>query len=150
MDPHWDPDNLDTWNAFFANRQERELARYEGDGPPPVNHNEAGRRLWWANRTIAGVMRYIAMGDHPRLRYPHFHQPHSHKNGGGGEGLGRTRVVIREPPPPRVVNPRPEDPSACYEEGLRIHPRATSDDNDDDDSEDDPEAVYYRARYDYD
>ena len=84
------------------------------------------------------------------MRYPHFHQPHSHKKGGGGEVLGRTGVVIREPPPPRVVNPRPEDPATCYEEGLRIQPRATSDDDDDDDSEDDPEAVYYRARYDYD
>lgn len=31
---------------------ERELVKYKGDGPPPVNHNEADRRLWWANRTV--------------------------------------------------------------------------------------------------
>ena len=48
------------------------------------------------------------------------------------------------------MNLRPEDPAACYEEGLGIYPRAMSDDDDVDDSEDDPEAVYYRARYDYD
>ena len=54
MDPHSDPDNLDTWNAFFANRRERELARYEGDGPPPVNHNEAGRRVWRSEERRVG------------------------------------------------------------------------------------------------
>ena len=76
----WIPtDNYDTWNAFFANRRERELARYDGEGPPLVNHNEAGRRLWWANRTIIGVMRYIAgetilsYGAHKSTR----HKPHT-------------------------------------------------------------------------
>src|SRR3954465_4036745 len=100
MDPQWDPDNYDTWNAFFANRRERDPARYEGDGPPPVNHNEAGRRLWWANRTIIGVMRYIAGGDHPRLQYPQ--PPLRQKKGGGGEGHGCINVFIPEPPPPIV------------------------------------------------
>src|SRR4051812_45885062 len=68
MDPHWDPDNYDTWNAFFAIRQERELTRYEGDDPPPVNHNKSGSLLVWANRTIVGVMCYIVHGYHPRIR----------------------------------------------------------------------------------
>jgi hypothetical protein len=42
MDPHWDPDNDATWDAFFANQQESKLTRYEGDEPPLVNNNEAG------------------------------------------------------------------------------------------------------------
>ncbi|XP_047072134.1 uncharacterized protein LOC124681241 [Lolium rigidum] len=29
MDPRWDPDNAATWDAFFANRREMELASYE-------------------------------------------------------------------------------------------------------------------------
>jgi hypothetical protein len=31
MDRHWDPDTNETWNAFFANRRETELASYEGN-----------------------------------------------------------------------------------------------------------------------
>ena len=72
MDRRWDPDVDATWDAFFDNRRQRELAKFEGDGPPPVNNNEAGRRLWWGGRDLAAVMEYIAAEDHPRLRYPHF------------------------------------------------------------------------------
>lgn len=72
MDPRWDPDYRPTWDAFFINRRERALARYEEDGPPPSNFNEAGRRLWWRGRTLQSVMDYITAGDNPRLRYPHF------------------------------------------------------------------------------
>jgi hypothetical protein len=42
IDRRWDPHNVATWDAFFANRWEMELARYEGGGPPPVDNNEAG------------------------------------------------------------------------------------------------------------
>ena len=144
MDPQWDPDNYDTWNAFFANRRERELARYEGDGPPPVNHNEAGRRLWWANRTIIGVMRYIAGGDHPRLRCPRVHPPQApHCPGGSG-------IVFQETPLPPAVNPRLEWPLVYAMDGLRIPGVAGDDDDDDYDDEEDPEAAYYRTRHDYD
>ena len=72
MDPRWDPDYRPTWDAFFINRRERALARYEEDDPPPSNFNEAGRRLWWGGRTLQSVMDYITAGDNPRLRYPHF------------------------------------------------------------------------------
>jgi hypothetical protein len=27
MDANWDPDNATTWNAFFANRRDRQLKR---------------------------------------------------------------------------------------------------------------------------
>lgn len=47
MDRRWDPDIEETWDAFFENRCLRELTRYEGNGPPPVDNNEASRRLWW-------------------------------------------------------------------------------------------------------
>ena len=144
MDPQWDPDNYDTWNAFFANRQERELSRYEGDGPPLVNHNKAGRRLWWANRTIIGVMRYIAGGDHPRLRCPRVHPPQApHCPGGSG-------IVFQETPLPPAVNPRLEWPLVYAMDGLRIPGVAGDDDDDDDDDDEDPEAAYYRTRHDYD
>ena len=56
------------------------LARYEGDGPPPSNYNEAGRRLWWGGRTLQGVMNYITAGDNPRLRYPHFQSRRAHQS----------------------------------------------------------------------
>jgi hypothetical protein len=42
MDSHWDPDNNTTWDAFFTNWWESEITRYEGDGLPPMNNNEAG------------------------------------------------------------------------------------------------------------
>jgi hypothetical protein len=84
MYPHWDPDNNVTWDAFFANRQESELAGYEGDGPPPVNNNEGGRRLWWGFRTLESVMGHIMADDYPRMRHL--------KNGGNGRG----GVAIRE------------------------------------------------------
>ena len=32
MDPRWHPDYRPTWDAFFINRRERALARYEEDG----------------------------------------------------------------------------------------------------------------------
>ena len=72
MDPRWHPDYRPTWDAFFINRRERALSRYEGDDPPPSNFNEAGRRLWWGGRTLQSVMDYITAGDNPRLCYPHF------------------------------------------------------------------------------
>ena len=72
MDPRWHPDYRPTWDAFFINRRERALARYEDNGPPPSKFNEAGRRLWWSGRTLQSVMNYITAGDNPRLRYPHF------------------------------------------------------------------------------
>lgn len=77
MDLRWDPDNTATWDTFFVGRRERELARYGGDGPPPESNNEAGRRLWWTGRTLAGVVRYILAGDHPRLRYPRSQETNS-------------------------------------------------------------------------
>ncbi|KAK1680754.1 hypothetical protein QYE76_041602 [Lolium multiflorum] len=40
--------------------------RYEEDGPPSSNFNEAGRRMWWRGRTLQSVMAYRG----PRLRYP--------------------------------------------------------------------------------
>jgi len=36
MNSTWNLDNDATWDAFFINRRERELVRYEGDDPPPV------------------------------------------------------------------------------------------------------------------
>ncbi|KAK1669872.1 hypothetical protein QYE76_058031 [Lolium multiflorum] len=72
MNPRWHPDNQQTWDAFFINRRERALARYEEDGLPPGNFHEAGRRLWWGGRTLQSVMDYITAGDIPRLRYPQF------------------------------------------------------------------------------
>jgi hypothetical protein len=70
MDPYWDPDNNVTSDAFFANRRESELAKNEGDGLPPVNNNEAGRRLWWGGRILESVMDHMMEGDYPLLRYP--------------------------------------------------------------------------------
>ena len=67
MNPRWHPDNQQTWDAFFINRRERALARYEEDGMPPGNFHEAGRRLWWRGRTLQSVMDYIRAGDIPRL-----------------------------------------------------------------------------------
>ena len=55
MDPRWHPDYRPTWDAFFINRRERALARYEGDGPPPSDFNESGRQLWW----LAGLSREL-------------------------------------------------------------------------------------------
>ena len=78
MDPRWHPDYRPTWDAFFINRRERALARYEGDGPPPSDFNEAGRQLWWAGRTLQGVMNYITAGDNPRLRYPQIQSRRAH------------------------------------------------------------------------
>ncbi|KAK1692197.1 hypothetical protein QYE76_008894 [Lolium multiflorum] len=64
--PQWHPDYSPTWDSFFINRRERALARHEEGGPPPSNFNEAGRRLWWRDRTLQGVMAHRG----PRLRYP--------------------------------------------------------------------------------
>jgi len=72
MDSRWNPNYRPTWDAFFINRRERAFARYEENGPPPSNFNEAGRRLWWAGRTLQRVMDYITAGDNPRLSYPQF------------------------------------------------------------------------------
>ena len=67
MDPRWYPDYRPTWDAFFINRCERALARYEEDDPPNSNFNEAGRRLWWGGRTLQSIMDYITAGDNPEL-----------------------------------------------------------------------------------
>jgi hypothetical protein len=67
MDPRWDPDNAATWDAMFANRHEMKLARYEWDGPPPVDNNEAGQRLRWGSWTLEGVMNHIFAGEYPFL-----------------------------------------------------------------------------------
>ena len=64
--PQWHPDYSPTWDSFFINRRERAVARYEEDGPPPSNFNEAGRRMWWRGRTLQSVLAYRG----PRLRYP--------------------------------------------------------------------------------
>ena len=66
----WHPDNRTTWDHFFIQRQEKALARYEEDRSRHSNFNEAGRRLWWASRTLKTVMDYSMAGDKPRLGYP--------------------------------------------------------------------------------
>jgi hypothetical protein len=55
--------------TFFTNRRNHELARYEGNGPPPANKNTAGQKMWWSvpGRTLAFVLDHIAMGNNPRL-----------------------------------------------------------------------------------
>ena len=69
--PRWHPNYFPTWEAFFVDRRERALARHEEEGPPPSNFNEAGRRLWWRDRTLQSVMAYDTAADSsPRLRYP--------------------------------------------------------------------------------
>jgi hypothetical protein len=71
-------------------------------------------------------MRYIAGGDHPRLRCLQVHPP--------------------------AMNPRLEwqVPPVYAMAGLRIPGVAGDDDDDDDDDDEDPEAAYYRTRHDYD
>ncbi|KAI4968154.1 hypothetical protein ZWY2020_005266 [Hordeum vulgare] len=80
------PDNQHTWDAFFINRRERALARYEEDGLPPGNFHEAGRRLWWYGWTLQSVMDYITAGDIPRLRYPQFEPRAPPDDSGSGGG----------------------------------------------------------------
>jgi hypothetical protein len=48
-DPLWDPDNEDQWTAFFTNHRNHELARYDGNGPPPANKNTVGQKMWWVS-----------------------------------------------------------------------------------------------------
>jgi hypothetical protein len=68
-DPVWDPDNEAQWTAFFTERRNHELVRYEGNGPPLANRNAAVWKLWWGipGRTLAFVL------DHPRLTMPQQH-----------------------------------------------------------------------------
>ena len=40
MDSRWQPDYRPTWDAFFIERREKALARYEEDRPRPSNFNE--------------------------------------------------------------------------------------------------------------
>ena len=47
--------------------------------------NEAGRQLWWAGRTLQGVMNYITAGDNPRLRYPNMQSGGAHRRGSSHE-----------------------------------------------------------------
>jgi hypothetical protein len=72
--PQWHPDYSPTWDSFFINRRERAVARYEEDGPPPSNFNEAGRRMWWRGRTLQSVLAYRG----PRLRYPQSQPTRAH------------------------------------------------------------------------
>ena len=139
MHTGWHPDNNRTWDAFFINRRERELARHVGDGPPPVNNDEEGRRLWWSGRTLASVMEYITAGDYPRLRYPRGHHV--------------------EPPLPPVdrtqawwkVEQHYRARAAEFGQGSsRSHPRARDDDIDDSDDYDDFSDDVYRPRQEYD
>jgi hypothetical protein len=99
MDPRRDPDNATSWDTFFANRRDMELARYKGDGPPPVDNNEAGRRLRWGSQTLEGVMNHILAGDYPRLRYPHFQVSKKGGNNGGD-------FITRTPYPPAAGGAR--------------------------------------------
>lgn len=156
MDPRWDLDNTATWDAFFFNRWERELARYEGDGPPPVDNNEAGRRLWWGGRTLEGVMNHILAGDYPRLRYPHFQPPNKGGSGRGGfairapefpgQGCSRYGHLSPQRAQPQPLRMQPPPPH-------RFQPLPASDDDDSDDGDgkfDDFEYMYYRTRQEYD
>jgi hypothetical protein len=70
-DSLWNPENNIQWNAFFRDRRQRELAHYEGGGPPPARQNAEGRQLWWgvSGRMVAAVMDHIAAGGE-RLMYP--------------------------------------------------------------------------------
>ncbi|KAK1619978.1 hypothetical protein QYE76_025495 [Lolium multiflorum] len=43
-DPHFFPDNYESWREFFWQRYDRELAAYDGPPPPPARNNPAGRR----------------------------------------------------------------------------------------------------------
>jgi hypothetical protein len=61
MDPHRDPDNNVTWDAFFTNRWEREFTRYEGEEPPSVHNNEASCQLWWSGQILESVMEHITI-----------------------------------------------------------------------------------------
>ena len=61
-------------SAFFINRSERALARYEEDGPPPSNFNEVGHRLWCGGRTLQSVMNYITAGDNPLMHLKCIHE----------------------------------------------------------------------------
>ena len=46
-DPIEDPKNNVHWTNFFRQRRNMELARHEGNSPPPTCQNAEGRRLWW-------------------------------------------------------------------------------------------------------
>ena len=168
MDRRWDPDVEATWDAFFDNRRQRELAKFEGDGPPPVNNNEAGRRLWWGGRDLTAVMEYIAAGDYPRLRYPHF--PRASRAAGFPRPPQRPQPMPRpgwQVPPDYIATAsqyrRPSDPEefpgqtatlraslspmrmarrAPFEARSTVPPRRRDNDDDDDfpnyDEDDDP------------
>lgn len=175
MDPRWDPDNTATWDAFFAGRRERELARYEGDGPPPSDNNKAGRRLWWRGRTLGGVLEYILAGDHPRLRYPCSHATNR-------EYLAQRAAIYASltPQPPALVgfahSSLEREQQGCVRHGntdqscsrygrlsptsqpmrprpqspRQFQPRPASDDSDDSGEYDDYEYMYYTPRQEYD
>ena len=111
-----------------------------GDGPPHVNNDEEGRRLWWSGRTLASVMSYITACDYPRLRYPRGHH-----------------VELRLPPVDRTqdwwkVEQQYHARAAEFGQGSsRSQPRARHDDSDDDSGDyDDFSDDVYRPRQEYD
>lgn len=133
--PYWDPNNTTTWDLFFTERRHSELGRYEGTGPPPLDNNEAGRRLWWSGRTLADVMEHIKEGDFPRLRYPHI-EPTAANAGQPCTLCGHRSTPPL--PPRRQASPRD-----------RFQPRPASDGSDSSEP-DDYEYMYYTPRQEYD
>jgi hypothetical protein len=135
-----------------------ELARYEGDGPPPVDNNKAGRLLWWGSRTLEGVMNHILAGNYPRMRYPHFQPPKK-----GGSERGGFVIWTTHPPSPQLEGPE-EGPEwkapqeyAMVANDIRCELRpmnnddGSSEDNDSSSEDNDSnfEYIYYSPRYEY-
>ncbi|KAK1611870.1 hypothetical protein QYE76_035543 [Lolium multiflorum] len=50
-------------------------SRYEEDGPPPSNFNEAGHRMWWRGRTLQSVMAYRGPAALPSIPPTRGHPP---------------------------------------------------------------------------
>ena len=71
-DPIWDQENNFSWNAYFADRRERELHDYTRPPPAPKHNNSDSRKRWWGmpGRSLAYVLYYIEDGNEPRLQDP--------------------------------------------------------------------------------
>ena len=69
-DPIWDQENNFSWNAYFAERRERELHDYTGPPPTPKRNNSDGRKRLWGmpGRSLAYVLGYIEDGNELRFR----------------------------------------------------------------------------------